>query len=119
MLGIKEIQSIASSEVVFALLFIFGLFVVGRYVVQFIAEMKDENTHRETQIIDLYKEQIANSNNREVELMKHLEKNTEQLGNIADTLNDVQRNLSKLESRVDDNFKDVWKELGSKADKTN
>lgn len=119
MLGIKEIQSIASSEVVFALLFIFGLFVVGRYVVQFIAEIKDENTHRETQLIDLYKEQITNSNNREVELMKHLEKNTEQLGNIADTLNDVQRNLSKLESRVDDNFKDVWKELGSKADKTN
>ncbi|PEZ47021.1 hypothetical protein CN367_11665 [Priestia megaterium] len=116
---LKDIQSIAGSEMVFAVLFIFVLFIAGKWVIQFIAEMKDENAHRETQLIDLYKEQITNSNTREQELMKHLDKNTDQLENIADTLSDVQKNLSKLESKVDADLKDVWKELGGKADKIN
>jgi predicted RNase H-like nuclease (RuvC/YqgF family) len=116
--GLKDVLTIANSEVVFAVLFIVGLFAVGKYVRDALREQKEENAKREEQLISFYREQLEISTKRETELMRHLDKNTEQLRNIADTLKEVQRNLSKLEDRVEDNFMAVWKELGSKADKS-
>jgi hypothetical protein len=80
-------------------------------------EQKKESDLREAQIIEIYKEQLKDSSHRERELMSHLSKNTEQLKNIADTLEGVQSNLQKLERRVNDDLRTVWKELGAKADK--
>jgi septal ring factor EnvC (AmiA/AmiB activator) len=116
--GLKDILTIANSEVVFAVLFIIGLFAVGRYITNALKEQKEENTRREEQLIEFYKNELEKSALREGELMRHLDKNTEQLRTIAETLKDVQRGLTKLEDRVEDNFMAVWKELGSKADKS-
>lgn len=114
---LREIIDIANSEAVFAVLFIVGLYSVARYVQTALRDQKEENNRREEQLFQMYREQLEASARREAELMKNLEKNTEQLGNIAETLKEVQRNLSKLEDKVDTNFMAVWKELGSKADK--
>jgi septal ring factor EnvC (AmiA/AmiB activator) len=116
-MGVKDAQMIASSEYVFAILFILCLFIVGRWAFNFVKEVRDENTGRENKIFEMYDKQLEGSTKREEELMKNLNKNTEQLGNIADTLTDVQKNLSKLETKVDGDLKEVWKELGGKADK--
>jgi len=139
-MGLKEIMSIANSEVVFAILFIGLLWIILTHFKKWSVEQKDTALEREKYIMSLHEKQMTelkenmlherNSNfelmveqrtsfdRREKELLQHLSKNTDQLTSVADTLKDIQRNLSKLEDRVEDNFMEVWKELGSKQDKT-
>jgi len=141
MLGLKEITGVAQSEFVFAILFIGLLWLAIRQVKQTLDESRQSSLEREKYIFDIHERQMTelkenmlherNSSHelmieqrvsfdqRETALLKHLEKNTDQLGNIADTLKDVQKNLKGLEKDVNDNFLEVWKELGSKADKQN
>lgn len=116
-MSVKDAVALANSDVVFAVLFIVGLFAVARYVNSVIREQKEENRQREEQLIALYQKQLEDSAKREAELMRNLERNTEQLANVAATLKEIQRNLSKLEEKVETNFMEVWKELGSKADR--
>lgn len=118
MIDLQALGELASSETFFAVLFLAGLILVGRYVVQHIRETKEENSQRESQLIELYKEQLQTSATREEKLMTHLDKSNEQLEGVADTLKDIQGNLEKLEHRVENNFHDVWKELGGKADRS-
>jgi predicted RNase H-like nuclease (RuvC/YqgF family) len=117
MIDFKLLHELASSETFFAVLFLAGLILVGRYVVQHIKDMKEENNQRESQLIEIYKDQITHSAVERERLMTHLDKNTEQLTNVAGTLKDIQQNLEKLEHRVEDNFHEVWKELGAKQNK--
>lgn len=114
---IEILENLATSEVLFAVLFIGGLIFIGRWFLIYMAEQKKENDERETQLIDIYKAQIDRSSMRENELMTHLSKNTEQLVKIADTLEGVQTNLQRVENRVHEDLQTVWKELGAKADK--
>jgi DNA-binding response OmpR family regulator len=138
-MSLKDIMTVAQSDFVFAILFI-GLLVMGvRAIKAHLDEQKADSTQREEYILQMHERQMnemkenmlherASSHEliveqrhsfekREAELLKHLQKNTDQLASIADTLKDVQRNLSKLEDRVEDNFMEVWKELGAKQDK--
>jgi septal ring factor EnvC (AmiA/AmiB activator) len=117
MIDVQLLSDLASSETFFAVLFLAGLILVGRYVVANMKEVKEENAQRESQLIDIYKEQLEASATREGKLMSHLDKSNEQHEKVADTLKDIQVNLEKLEHRVEDNFHDVWKELGAKADR--
>lgn len=136
---LDKIMQVAGSEVVFAILFIGLLWIILTHFKKWSTEQKETSMEREKYIMELHERQMAelkenmlherNSSfelmveqrssfdKREVELLKILTKNTEQMGDIADTLKDIQRNLSKLEDRVEDNFMEVWKELGSKQDK--
>lgn len=82
-----------------------------------LSEIKENMLHERNSSHEMMIEQRHSFDKREGELVKHLNKNTEQLTHIADTLKDVQRNLGKLEDRMEDNFMEVWKELGSKLDK--
>lgn len=72
---------------------------------------------REEQLISNYKEQLKESNEREMRLITHLDKNTQQLENIANTLTGVEKRLTSFEVQVNDDLNNVWKELGSKVDK--
>ncbi|TWJ39639.1 hypothetical protein CHCC5027_3552 [Bacillus paralicheniformis] len=111
------VSEMASSEATFALLFIASLIFVGRWFLRFIEEQKQENHEREQQLIESFKEQLDKSDKRETRLMVHLEKNTEQLESIADTLSGVERRLTSFETKVGNELEDVWKELKAKADK--
>lgn len=138
-MSLKDIITVASSEYVFAVLFIAFLYVAIKQVQNTMKQERESSRERETYIFSMHEKQLdevksnmlyerGNSHkllleqrqsfdSRETKLMDHLSKNTDQLGNIAVTLKDIQRNLSKLEDRMEDNFMEVWKELGSKIDK--
>lgn len=138
-MSIDDVTKIAQSEVVFAILFIGLLYLVLKQVQKALETHRNLSAEREKYIMDMHEKQMSElkenmlheRNNsyeimqeqrhsfdkRETELMKHLEKNTAQLTNITGTLKSIQHNLSKLEERVEDNFMDVWKELGAKQDK--
>jgi len=114
---LTKLVELANSETLFAILFIAGLIYIALYVKGMLQSNKDDNHRRENQLIDIYKEQIDKGDKREEELMDYLDKNTDQLENIAGTLKGVQTNIEKLEDRVEDNFMSVWKELGTKENK--
>lgn len=138
-MSLKDVMTVASSEYVFAVLFIGFLWIAIKQVQgtmtreressndrekyifvmhdKQLAELKDNMLHERNNSHEMLIEQRHSFDKRESELVKHLNKNTDQLSNIADTLKDVQRNLGKLEDRMEDNFMEVWKELGSKSDK--
>jgi len=116
---LTKLVELANSETLFAVLFIAGLIYIALYVKGMLQSNKDDNHRRENQLIDIYKEQIDKGDKREEELMDYLDKNTNQLENIAGTLKGVQTNIAKLEDRVEDNFMNVWKELGTKENKNN
>jgi predicted RNase H-like nuclease (RuvC/YqgF family) len=109
---LKDLMELANSEVVFAVLFIAGLFFAGRWLIGHLQSVKEENKERETQLIELYKTQIDSSTEREEHLKAHLDKSNEQMGEIASTMKDIQQGMSKLENKMDNNFKDVWREIG-------
>jgi serine protease inhibitor len=116
-LDIKWVSELANSEATFALLFILGLYFIGKWFMNYMKEQKEENRLREEQLIENYKEQLTQSNEREVRLISHLEKNTEQLKHIAQTLDGVEQRLTTFEVKVNTDLTNVWKELGGKADK--
>jgi len=140
-MSLKDIMTIASSETVFAVLFVAFLWIVIAQVKTALKETRESAQKREEYILtshekqmneikenmlherasshELMVEQRISFDKREQELLKHLNKNTEQLGNIAETLKDIQNNLKSVENRMEDNFMDVWKELGNKIDKHN
>lgn len=114
---LKEITELANSEAVFAVLFIAGLVVVGKWFMNYIQEQREESKRREQELMDNYKEQLHQSNEREVKLIAHLDKNTEKLEQIARTLTGVEKRLFSFEAKVNNDFNNVWNELGSKKDK--
>jgi Tfp pilus assembly protein PilO len=116
-MGFKELMQLANSEVFFAVLFVIGLVVIGKWFFAHMKEQREENREREEQLIDIYKSELAKGETREANLMDHLQKNTDQMERISGTLDTIQSNMMKLESKVDNNLTSVWKELGGKADK--
>lgn len=123
-MGITEMLQLAESKHVFAGLFIICLFFVGRWAVQFIQSIRDENNTREDQLLELHSKQAEKSGAREEKLMEHLEKTAEQqdkfvtqLEKITDTQVQLQESLGKLETKIDQGLTEVWKELGGKVDK--
>lgn len=120
---ISQIIEVASSEVVFAILFIsLGVWLFWFGTKHFMELKKEqskrendlltENDRREQKLIDIYEQQSQRAEDRESQLMGYLDKNNEQLGTIA-------RTLEKVENRMDDNFIAIWKELGQKQNKQN
>ena len=116
-MDIQWISDLANSEATFAVLFIVGLYFIGKWFMTYMAEQKEENRMREEQLIENYKEQLAQSNEREMRLITHLDKSNEQLKHIADTLTGVERRLTSFEIKINADLSNVWKELGSKQDK--
>ncbi|AYP68732.1 hypothetical protein BpsS36_00026 [Bacillus phage vB_BpsS-36] len=109
-MGVNEISNIASSETVFAILFIGLLFLVGKFIKQFIEKQREDSNKREEYIFSMHERQQEESKLREEKLHSHLSRNTDQLEKIAGT-------LDKLETRVEHNFSEVWKEINNKQDK--
>ena len=112
MVDLKVISELAQSEAVFAILFVLGLFVVGKWLMSFIQGMKEENATRESQLLELHSKQSEDAQKREEFLRNHLDKSNEKMGEISDTMKGIQAGLNKLEDRMDANFLEVWKEIG-------
>lgn len=114
----QTLNNIVNSDAIFALLFVVGLYLIGKWFMNFIEEQKLENKQREEMLFNSYKEQLEKSNEREKRLIEHLDKNTEQLENIANTLTKIEQRLTSFEEKVSDDLDNVWKELDTKVDKS-
>lgn len=105
-IGIAE--QIASSQYVWAILFIVGIFVAYKATKNYLVDIKQENAAREEEIKELYKEHRLEAKERERDLMNHLEKSNESQERTAQTLERIEKNLNHLEVKVDKGFNDVW-----------
>lgn len=136
---LKDVTAVAQSEAVFAVLFILVVLAVGWYIKkvldqnressaqnqQYILEMherqmgeiKENMLHERNNAHEILMEQRRSFDGRETALLSHLGKNTDQLAHVSDTLKDIRQSMGKLEDRMEDNFHDVWKELGAKIDR--
>lgn len=110
----KEIVSIANSELIFTVLFVLGLFAVASFIYKIINDQKTENATREEQLINLYQNELNKSAAREDRLIVHLDKQTQELAHIAETLKDIRRSFAQLESRVDNNLTAIWQGITNK-----
>lgn len=110
----KEIVSLANSELIFTVLFVLGLFAVGGFIYKLFNDQKAENATREEQLINLYQNELNKSAAREERLINHLDKQTQQLAHIAETLKDIRRSFAQLESRVDNNLTAIWQGITNK-----
>jgi septal ring factor EnvC (AmiA/AmiB activator) len=106
-MDIKIMESIVSSDATFALLFLVVLYVAYAYVKKHVEQLREENHEREESIFNLYEKQVEESRNREDRLMTHLEKTTESLENINESLKDLRSELRHVNTRVDD----LWEEV--------
>ena len=91
---VEQAERIATSQAVWAILFIilFG-FVVG-YLIR-------TSEKREKKLMDFHEQSKAESNVREERLLNHLEKTTNQLGEIANTVGDIQSEMVRISDRME------------------
>ena len=92
---IDEAQKIAESQFTWEILFIL-LFII---VVGFLVRTSDK---RENKLMDFHEQSKADSNKREDRLMTHLEKTTSELGVISNTVGDIQKEMVRMNNRMDE-----------------
>lgn len=69
-----------------------------------VSRLRKQSDSREKSLVKLYEDHKKESNIREEKLMNHLDKTTETLGHI-------EKGLTKLESKMDVGFKDIWDQI--------
>src|SRR5690606_14532079 len=111
------VNSIATSQVIFAILFIGLLAIVMRAMWSLYKQFKEESKEREKKVEELYEEYKAEAKEREKKLLEHLEKSNESQERTSQTLVRIQESLVSLESRVDEGLSDVWKKIDQIDDK--
>lgn len=109
MLGVKTAESIASSQYVWAILFIIGIYLAYRAIKKYIEDLKEENQKREEKVLEIYETQKAESRDREDRLMTHVEKTTETLNDINTSLDKLQDEVRIANGRIDD----VWNRVSN------
>ena len=99
--SLSLLESIVQSQFTWALLCLMVVWVFYRKMENNSKDLKEENTRRELQIVSMYEEHKQEAGQREERLMTHLERTT-------DTLEMMEKNLQKLDEKMDKGFKDVW-----------
>lgn len=121
-LPVEDLQALASSEVVFGILFIlFFVWFLRRNAVEK-AEQRQAEIVRDQYVQGLHKEREDTLKTmmaetrldtlaRELELSTNMRKMVDQQERIGDTLKEVSGGLTELEKKVDNNALEVWKVL--------
>ena len=94
-MSFEEAQRIAESQFTWEILFIL-LFII---VVGFLVRTSDK---REKKLMDFHEQSKTDSNKREDRLMTHLEKTTSELGVISNTVGDIQKEMVRMNNRMDE-----------------
>lgn len=92
---IEHAERIANSQVAWAVLFIFLFALVVSYLVR-------TSDKREKKLTDFFDQSRTEANQREDRLMTHLEKTTEELGTITHTVGDIQKEMVRMNDRMDE-----------------
>lgn len=126
------LDSFTASETPFMILVVVLIFFLFFMAIKFMGHIKHEAENREKQN-ERQREQINSFNQslkeirednaklfieerlytkeREAQLLKHLDKNTEQIGYIAETLKEVQSSFYNLDAKVENNFRTLKNEI--------
>lgn len=110
-MGLKEITELVKTEYVFGVLFILGLFYIGKTVKEMLSSQAQDNKDFEAKVVDIYETQLSKSYEREEKLMGHQKEMTRQLEGISATQSRFATSLDKLEQRTEDNFRALWQEI--------
>ena len=92
---IEQVEKIAQSQAAWAILFIFLFSVVIRYLIK-------TSDKREKKLMDFHEQSKIDSNKREERLMVHLEKTTTELTTITHTVGDIQKEMVRMNDRMDE-----------------
>lgn len=90
---VEQAERIAQSQFVWAILFILLFMIVIGYLVR-------TSDKREKKLMDFHDQSKSESNKREEWLKGHLDKNTEQLQDISQTIGVVQKEMSYMSDRI-------------------
>ncbi|HFU0876366.1 TPA: hypothetical protein ACINY9_000689 [Streptococcus agalactiae] len=90
---VEQVERIAQSQFVWAILFILLFMIVVGYLVR-------TSDKREKKLMDFHDQSKSESNKREEWLKGHLDKNTEQLQDISQTIGVVQKEMSYMSDRI-------------------
>ncbi|HEO0120736.1 TPA: hypothetical protein U9A73_001122 [Streptococcus agalactiae] len=90
---VEQAERIAQSQFVWAILFILLFMIVVGYLVR-------TSDKREKKLMDFHDQSKSESNKREEWLKGHLDKNTEQLQDISQTIGVVQKEISYMSDRI-------------------
>ena len=90
---VEQAERIAQSQFVWAILFILLFMIVVGYLVR-------TSDKREKKLMDFHDQSKSDSNKREEWLKGHLDKNTEQLQDISQTIGVVQKEMSYMSDRI-------------------
>lgn len=123
---LEQIEHIAKSEVMFAILLIaFMVWYLRRSSkekedMQKQAEeheryMIDLHTKREDLLTNMLAETRADAKVREDELIANMRKMVDQQERIGDTLKEVSAGLVELEKKVDNNVLEIWRVMAGKT----
>lgn len=90
---VEQAERIAQSQFVWAILFILLFMIVVGYLVR-------TSDKREKKLMDFHDQSKSESNKHEEWLKGHLDKNTEQLQDISQTIGVVQKEMSYMSDRI-------------------
>lgn len=91
----EEARRIAESQFTWEILFIILFIIAAGYLVR-------TSDKREKKLMDFHEQSKADSNKREERLMNHLEKTTEELSTITHTVGDIQKEMVRMNNRIDE-----------------
>lgn len=92
--SVDEAERIATSQAVWAILFIMLFGAVILYLIR-------TSEKREAKLMEFHEQSKNESNVREERLLNHLEKTTNQLGEISNTIGDIQSEMVRMNSRME------------------
>lgn len=91
---VEQAERIATSQAAWAILFVLLFIIVIGYLVR-------TSDKREKKLMEFHENSKADSNRREDRLMNHLEKTTVELSTITHTVSNVQKEMSRMNDRLD------------------
>lgn len=92
---IEQAERIAQSQAAWAVLFILLFGIVMRYLI-------NTSEQRENKLMDFHEQSKNDSRKREDRLMTHLEKTTIELSTITHTVSDIQKEMTRMNNRMDE-----------------
>ena len=92
---IEQAEKISQSQAAWAVLFILLFGIVMRYLI-------NTSEQREKKLMDFHEQSKNESRKREDRLMTHLEKTTIELSTITHTVSDIQKEMTRMNNRMDE-----------------
>lgn len=105
-MDITILESIVQSQTVWAILCLIVVVFFYRKREEESNRLRVQADEREKRIQKLYENHKQESKIREDKLMNHLEKTT-------DTMQNIQKGLTRLENRIDGGFQEIWDQIDS------